>query len=161
LYELLKEKLNGKITFYSLDELPILTELHKMKKDKTEEWLIVFDDLVNDVGQNSKVSNFFVAGRKMNYTMWFLSQSYFKIPKILRQQAGYLILLRLSSNKDLKLVLSDFALGCEPDDLVQMYREATREKFHFLKVDIDCTDMSKKFSKDFTEFFRATEEEED
>lgn len=161
LYELLREKLSGKITFYSLEELPTLTDLHKMKKDKTEEWLLVFDDLVADISRDSKVSNYFIAGRKLGYTQWFLSQSYFKIPKLLRQQAGYLILLRLSSNKDLKLIVSDFALGCEPDDLVEMYRVATKEKFHFLKVDIDSTDMSKKFSRDFTEFFRATEEEEE
>lgn len=161
LYELLKERLNGRIVFYGLDELPTLTDLHKMKKDKTEEWLVIFDDIVNDVGKDSKISNYFIAGRKLGFTQWFLSQSYFKIPKILRQQAGYLILLRLSSNKDLKLILSDFALGIEPDDLVEMYRVATREKFHFLKVDIDSTDMDRKFSKDFTEFFKASELEDD
>ena len=57
----------------------------------------------------------FIRGRKIGkgLSLIYLSQSFFKIPKIIRQQFNYLFLLKLSSGRDLNLILSDFSLGVD------------------------------------------------
>lgn len=162
LYQTMRDKLKGNIQFYLLPELPTVNELYKLKDDDKAEWLVVFDDLVNDLDDKKslqKVSNYYITGRKLGFTMFFLTQSYFKTPKILRLNSTYIILLKLSSNRDLNLIIPDFQLGIEKKELEQIYQVATKKKFDFLKIDTDSTDPNKKFSHNFTSFFKVSEEE--
>ena len=89
----------------------------------------------------------------------YLSQSFFKIPKIVRQQFSYLMLLKLSSKRDLNLILSDFSLGVDRDELALVYKESTAQRFHFLKVSIDEPNDNKKFSHNWTDFFQLSDED--
>ena len=47
--------------------------------------LIVFDDMIADMINNKKlnpiVSELFIRGRKLNISIVFITQSYFKVPK--------------------------------------------------------------------------------
>ncbi len=170
LYEFLKEEfqkksLRGKLEFHSLESMPTLEQIADLKEDKDEEWLIVFDDLVNDIPKkDTKVKNYYIAGRKLGCTMVFISQSYFRVDKVVRNQLNYLLLLKLSSARDLRLVMSDYALGITPEELVELHRDATREPMQFLKIDINTGDENKKFSKGFLDYYtcgcaEASEEE--
>jgi hypothetical protein len=152
LYELLKEKLEKGISFY--DDIDKLPNLEEIQKEKGDQQLVVFDDQINESKKlNEKVAEYFIRGRKKNLTMFFISQSFFKIPKIIRQQMQYLLLLKMSSGKDLRLIVSDFALGLEIDELQKIYKDATKEQFNFLKINIDEGNENKKFSKNFNEFY--------
>ena len=154
LYEFLEKKIGAKfITFYTkLTDLPPITDFPH--KDKQQ--LIVFDDQVNEPDKLQQIiKEFYIRGRKVGQglSLCYLSQSFFKIPKIVRQQFGYLILLKLSSIRDLNLILSDFSLGVDRKQLAAVYKDATSEQFQFLKVDIDNPDNNKKFSRNFTDFY--------
>ena len=46
---------------------------------------------------------------------------------------SYLVLLKVSSGKDLRLIMSDFALGSSLDDLQKLYKDATKVSIDFLK----------------------------
>jgi len=160
LYELLRDKVN-QITFYDdIAKLPDLKEIRK-GRDKEEQQLVVFDDWVNDVHKYPKVSELFIRGRKCNLTTIFIAQAYFKIPKLIRLQMTYLILLKLSSGKDLRLVLGDFALGLDMNTLTEIYKDATKEPMSFLKIDVNSGDPNKKFSKNFTGFYRVEDDSSD
>ena len=152
LYEFLTDKLKGKnITFYTkLADLPQPNEFPH--KDKQQ--LVVFDDQVNEKNQDI-IKELMIRGRKIGkgLTMCYLSQSFFKIPKIVRLQFSHLILLKLSSNRDLNLILSDYSLGVNREELANIYKDATRDKFHFLKISIDEPDNNKKFSHNWTDFY--------
>ena len=154
LYEFLEKKIGAKfITFYTkLTDLPPITDFPH--KDKQQ--LIVFDDQVNEPDKLQQIiKEFYIRGRKVGQglSLCYLSQSFFKIPKIVRQQFGYLILLKLSSIRDLNLILSDFSLGVDRKQLAAVYKDATSQQFQFLKVDIDNPDNNKKFSRNFTDFY--------
>ena len=71
----------------------------------------------------------------------------------MRLQFSHLILLKLSSNRDLNLILSDYSLGVNREELADIYKDATRDKFHFLKISIDEPDNNKKFSHNWTDFY--------
>ena len=160
LYEFLSEKLKGKnITFYTkLTDLPQPNDIGN--KDKQQ--LIVFDDQVNEKNQEI-IKEYCIRGRKIGkgITVCYLSQSFFKIPKIVRLQFSHLILLKLSSNRDLNLILSDYSLGLNRDELAMIYKDATRTKFDFLKVAVDEPDNNKKFSHNWTDFYKIENEDKD
>jgi hypothetical protein len=152
LYEFLAKKIGAKyITFYTkLADLPPITAFPN--KDKQQ--LIVFDDQVNEKNQEI-IKEWFIRGRKVGQgvSLCYLSQSFFKIPKIVRRQFGYLMLLKLSSIRDLNLILSDFSLGIDRKQLAAVYKEATKQQFNFLKIDIDNPENNRKFSHNWTDFY--------
>ena len=95
LYDFLAKSIGDKnITFYTkLADLPLPNDMPH--KDKQQ--LIVFHDQVAERNQQS-IAELFISGRKFgkSISMVYLSQSFFKVPKLIRQQFNYLFLLKLS-----------------------------------------------------------------
>lgn len=122
--------------------------------DKDLQHLIIFDDLVLSRKQD-RIEEYFIRGRKIakGISMIYLTQSYFKVPKIIRLQCNYIILKKLSSTKDLKMIMNDFSLGCDKDELLELYKYCTQEKSDFLLVDID-EEMPHRFRKNFHEILQ-------
>ena len=154
LYEFLCNKIGEKcISFYTkISDLPPIENFPN--KDKQQ--LIVFDDQVNESDKaHTLVKEWFIRGRKVGkgVSLVYISQSFFKIPKIIRSQLGYLILLKLASLRDLHLIISDFAMGVDRDLLTKIYKGSTKEFGNFLKIDLDNHNMNKKFSHNFTGFY--------
>lgn len=162
IYQALEESLGkkGQITFFNLDTLPDSVELASKRENPDDHWLIVFDDVIADMRGNKKhaqkVANYFLAGRKMLQTCWFLSQAFHESPKIVRLQLGYLLLLRVNSNQDLRMILRNYALGVSLDQLQTVYDMATAQPMNFLKIDVGTPDMDGKFERNFTDPFYAT-----
>ena len=138
------------ITFFKkLTDLPILD---KLPKDK--QVLVIFDDMVNEKNQEI-ITEYFIRSRKhgRGVSLAYLSQSYFKIPKTIRLQFNYLIILRLSSVRDLNLIVSDFNLGVTKDKMMEIYKDATKENFHFLKIDLSSKSANRRYSNNFCDFY--------
>ena len=123
LYEYLETK-------FEKDELQIqegLYEFRKMNldqvyKDKSKQSLIIFDDLVQEKDQQC-IKELWLRGRKLggSVSCFYLSQSYFQIPKFLRGNSNYIMLKKLNGLRDIKLILSDYGLGASKDQLINMY----------------------------------------
>ncbi len=91
--------------------------------DKREKNLIIFDDLVNETSKNLKnISNIFCMGRKRNISTIFISQSYFKVPMIIRQNVNYVILKKISGKRDLNRILGTMGINEDVSDILEMYR---------------------------------------
>ena len=62
-----------------------IEDYHPIKKRKI---LIVFDDMIADMINNNKLNpiviELFIRGRKLNISIVFITQSYFKVPKDVR-----------------------------------------------------------------------------
>jgi hypothetical protein len=117
--------------------------------DKDLNHLVVWDDLVLSKDL-SMVENYYIRARKLNCSVIFLSQSYFRIPKIIRNNCSYMILLKLSGNREVNLILSEFGLGVSKEELLRLYDYATNEKFSPLVIDMEES-PDKRFRKGFTE----------
>ena len=107
------------------------------KFDKTSNHLVVWDDLVLSKDLKA-VENYYIRARKLNVSVIFISQSYFKIPKIIRSNCSYMVLLKLSGNREVNLILSEFGLGVTKNELIKIYEYATREKFSPLIIDLEA-----------------------
>lgn len=149
LYEFLEDKSNKKVKIEEgLESLPAMDSF-----DKDLQHLVIFDDMVLEKNQKA-MSEMYIRGRKRGISVCYLSQSFYKIPKTIRSNCNYFVLLKLSGKRDLNLILSEFELGVTKDELMEMYDHATKEKFSFLLVDVEA-DKEKKFRKNFLEIYEV------
>ena len=123
--------------------------------DKNKNHLVVWDDLVLSKDLTS-VENYYIRARKLNVSVIFISQSYFKIPKIIRNNCSYLVLLKLSGQREVNVILSEFGLGVSKDELLKIYEYATKEKMMPLIIDNEA-DKDHRFRKGFTEIIDINE----
>lgn len=127
-----------------------LNNIPKLDKfDKDQNNLVVFDDLVLEKDLSS-VCQYYIRARKLNVSVIFLSQSFFMIPKIIRNNCNYMILLKLSGNREVNMILSEFGLGVTKEQLIGIYEHATREKMQPLLIDLEA-DPDKRFRKGLLE----------
>ena len=113
--------------------------------DKEKNHLVVWDDLVLSKDL-SMVENYYIRARKLNVSVIFISQSFFKIPKVIRNNCSYMVLLKLSGQREVNLILSEFGLGITKEELLEFYQYATREKFSPLVIDMEA-DPADRFRK--------------
>jgi len=156
LYEFLEKKVPPKyLKFYTkLSDLPPPEEFGN--KDKQQ--LLVFDDMVLEKDQRV-VEQYAIRCRKhgAGVSLLFLTQSFYKTNRTLRLQMNYIILFKLTSARDVSMVLNEFSVSDDKQELKNIYKDATREKFNFLKIDIEAHDDNRKFSHNFTGFYCVDE----
>ena len=120
-------------------------QLDKFDKDKNH--LVVWDDLVLSKDL-SMVENYYIRARKLNVSVIFISQSYYRIPKIIRNNCSYMVLLKLSGNREVNMILSEFGLGVTKEELIDIYEYATKERFSPLIIDMEES-PDKRFRRGF------------
>lgn len=136
LYKLVRQRLGSLVKFHE----SAVPDIDEFKSDKKQR-LICFDDLILSRTLQSRIGEYFIRGRKYNISCVYLSQSYFAIPKIIRLQANYIVLKKISSIRDLKMIIREASLGLDIDDLVRLYKEITRcNVLDFLMIDLQNTD---------------------
>lgn len=79
---------------------------------------------------------------------FFISQSYYRIPKIIRNNCSYMVLLKLSGEREVNMILKEFGLGVKKEELIEIYEFATKEKFSPLLIDMEES-PDKRFRKGF------------
>ena len=75
--------------------------------EKKRRILIVFDDMIADMESNTKstmVTEFFLGGRKLNISVVFISQSYFKVPNTIRLNAAHYFIMKTPNKKELQVI---------------------------------------------------------
>lgn len=144
LYKWIQTKTNQIVIKEGLSNTPKLDDF-----DKDKNHLVVWDDLVLSKDL-SMVENYYIRARKLNVSVIFISQSFFKIPKIIRNNCSYMVLLKLSGQREVNLILSEFGLGVTKEELMDLYQYATKEKFSPLVIDMEG-DVSDRFRKGLDE----------
>ena len=70
---------------YSNDMHDVYKNIDNYNPDKENKILIVFDDMIADMIKNKElnsiVTELFIRGRKLNISLVFITQSYFKVPR--------------------------------------------------------------------------------
>lgn len=131
LYKWITSKCDQIVIKEGLSNTPKLDDFDKQKNH-----LVVWDDLVLSKDL-SMVEQYYIRARKLNCSVIFISQSYFRIPKVIRNNCSYMVLLKLSGNREVNLILSEFGLGVSKDELLSLYEYATKEKFSPLIIDME------------------------
>ena len=119
--------------------------LDKFDKDKNH--IVIWDDLVLSKDL-SMVENYYIRARKLNVSVVFISQSYYRIPKIIRNNCSYMVLLKLSGEREVNMILKEFGLGVTKEELIEIYEYSTKEKFSPLLIDMEES-PDKRFRRGF------------
>jgi hypothetical protein len=120
--------------------------------DKEEQTLIVMDDLVLEKNQQ-QLEQYFIRARKLNCSLIYISQSYYAVPKMIRQNLNYLVIKRLNTLGDLFRIMREYSLGVDKNELKKIYEASTSSnKQDFLLVDLDA-DPKDRFRKNFNEIY--------
>jgi hypothetical protein len=147
IYNYLEDITEGQIVIKEgIENLPNLDE---KTFDKTENSLVVFDDLVLNKNQE-RIEQYFIRCRKLGVSAIYISQSYYRTPKIIRGNVNYLVLLKIGSARDLRLILSEVAIGVTKEQLEKMYKYATQEQFQVFLIDNDAP-IEEKYRKNYLE----------
>ena len=92
--------------FAILDDMnDIYKDVEKYNPNKKRKKLIVFRDMIADMLSNEKlnpvVTELFIRGRKLNISLIFIRQSYFAVPKNIRLNSTYCLIMKISDKKEL------------------------------------------------------------
>lgn len=146
LYNYLEDKLKDqglKIT-EGLENLPDLDSL-----DKEQNTLIILDDLVNEPAKQQRpIADYFIRARKKNASLIYISQSFYQVPKLIRDNITYLIIKQVSSMKNLTMICRECSLGVDKKQLKKIYDDATQNKQDFLLIDLEGN-KDERFRKNF------------
>ena len=91
---------------YSDDMNDALDDINNYNKNRDKKVLIVFDDMIADIEYNKKfrriIKDLFYRACKINVSIVFITQSYFKALKDARLNSTHYILMRIGNKKELK-----------------------------------------------------------
>jgi hypothetical protein len=148
LYRYLADKSKGLIeVFENLEKLPALNDLNACKQT-----LIIFDDMVTDIKKHPIISEYFIRGRKKGASIMFLSQSFYNTPKIIRQNVNYVVILKLGGTRDINSLLREVSIGLTKEQLLDMYKEATKIKFDVMIINLEKSG-NERYRKNFLQYF--------
>ena len=93
---------------YSNDMQDVYKNIDECNADKERKILIVFDDMIADMTNNKKlnsiVTELFIRVRKLNISLVFITQSYFKIPKDVRLNSSYFFIMKIPNKRELQQI---------------------------------------------------------
>ena len=91
---------------YSNDMHDIYKNIDDYNPDIENKALIVFDDMIADMINNKKldsiVTELFIKGRKLNISLVFITQSYFKVPKDVRLNTTHFFIAKVPNKRELQ-----------------------------------------------------------
>ena len=91
---------------YSNDMHDVFKNINDYNVDRENKMLIVFDDMIADMINNKKlnsiVTELFIRGRKLNISLVFITQSYFKVPKDVRLNTTHFFIMKISNKRELQ-----------------------------------------------------------
>jgi hypothetical protein len=93
--------------------------------DRKENTLLICDDLITEDPKSLKILNpWWQRGRHYSVTMFFLTQGYFDVPKMIRKNSNYVILKKIKNAMDVSRIVREFSIGATPKELIAMYQYA-------------------------------------
>jgi hypothetical protein len=102
--------------------------------DKDRQSLIIIDDFITKSDQ-STAEQLFIRGRKKNASTIYISQSYFKIPKLIRNNSSYFALFKISNSREISAIAQNHSTQIGHDDFLKLYREIHSQPYHFMLID--------------------------
>ena len=101
--------------------------------------LIVFDDMVADMINNNKlnpvVTELFIRGRKLNISIAFITQSYFKVPKDVRLNSTNFFNMKIPNKRELQQIALNHSSDIDFKDFMKIYKKCTAKPYSFLVND--------------------------
>ena len=137
---------------YSDDMNDVFENINDYNKKCNKKVLLVFDDMISDIDHNKNfkkvIKELFYRARKLNVSIVFITQSYFRALKDARLNSTHYVLMKIGNKKELKSIAEEKSGHLDYKDLLKIYNYCTKEPYSFMLIDARPT-ATNPFTKNF------------
>ena len=87
--------------------------------------------MINNKKLNSIVTELFIRERKINISLVFITQSFFKVPKDVRLNSTHFFILKSLNKRELQQIALNHASDINCKDFIMIYKKCTAEPYSF------------------------------
>ena len=124
---------------YSNDMQDLYKNIEDYNPEKNRKIIIVFHDMIADMVNNKKlnpiVTELFIRGRKLNISIVFITQSYFKVPKDVRLNSTHFFIMKIPNKRELQQIALNHSSDIDFKDFIKIYKKCTAEPYSFFVKD--------------------------
>ena len=91
--------------------------------------------MINNKKLYSVVTELFIRGRKLNYSLVFITQSYFKVPKDVRLNTTHFFIMKIPNRRELQQIALNHSSDIDFKDFLRIYKKSSDEPYSFLVND--------------------------
>ena len=139
---------------YSDDMNDVYENINNYNKNRDKRVLIVFDDMIADIEHNKNfkriIKELLYRTRKINVSLVFITQCYFRALKDARLNSTHYILMKIGNKKELKSIAEEKSGNLDYKDFLKMYNYCMSEPYSFMTIDARLN-ATMVFRKNFTE----------
>ena len=112
---------------YSNDKEDVYKNIQNYNSGKKRKILIVFDDMIADMIINKKlnpvVTELFIRGKKLNISIAFSTQLYFKVPKDVRLIYTHFLIMKIPNKRELQQIDLNHSFDIDFKDFIKIYKK--------------------------------------
>ena len=124
---------------YSNDMQAVYKNIDEYNVDKERKKLIVFDDMIVDMINNTKLNSIvtesFIKSRESTISLVFITQSHFKVPKDVRLNSIHFFIMKIPNKRELQEIALNHLSEINFKDFIKIYKKCTAEPYSFLVND--------------------------
>ena len=117
----------------------VLEDINNYNKKRGKKVLITFDDMIADIMRSEKfkaiVKELFIRCRKLNISIVFITESYFRTPKDARLNSTHYILMKIRNKKELKGIAEENSCHLDFQDFLKVYNYCMKDPYSFIMAD--------------------------
>ena len=117
----------------------ILNTIDAFKNIEEYKTFLVFDDMIADMINTKKlnpvVTELLIRGRKLNISLVFITQSYFRVPKDVRLNSTHFFIMKIPNKRELQQIALNHSSDIDFKDFIKIYKKCTAESYSFLVND--------------------------
>ena len=121
---------------YSNDMQDVYKNIGDYNPRKNRKVIIVFDDRIADTINNKKldsiVNELFIRGRKINVSIVFITQSYFKVPRVVRLNTTHFFIMNIPNKREVQQIASHQSSDIDFKVFMKIFKKYTAEPYSFL-----------------------------
>ena len=124
---------------HSNDTEDVYKNIENYNPGKKRKIIIVFDNMIADMINNEKlnpvVTELFIRRRKLNISIVFITQSYFKVPKDVRLNSTHFFIMEIPNKRELQQIALNNSSDVYFKDFIKIYKKCTAEPYtQYFKV---------------------------
>ena len=132
----------------------VFTKINDYNKQRKRKVLIIFDDMIADIMNNKNfkaiVKELFIRCRKLNVSIVFITQSYFRTPKDASLNSICYIIMKIQNKKELQIITQENCGDIDLKDFLNMYQNFTNDLYSSMIIDATLpSGHSMRFRKNF------------
>ena len=91
--------------------------------------------MINNKKLDSIVTELLIRGRKLNISIVFITQYYFKVPKDVGLNSTHFFIMEITNKRELQQTALNHSSDIDFKDFMKIYRKYTKEPYSFLVND--------------------------